>query len=81
MFELSPDQQKFVEAQVATGRFSDSGEVIRAGIDLLRRAAELREYDETVADVRQGIEDFKQGKGQSVSDAFADIRRDLGLAQ
>ena len=81
MFELNPSQQRFVEAQVATGRFSDSSEVIQAGIDLLRREAEQREYDETVADVRQGIKDYEQGKGQSVSEAFSDIRRSIGLAE
>ena len=38
------------------------------------------EYAETVADVRQGIIDDAQGKAQPLADAFADVRKKLGIA-
>ena len=38
-----------------------------------------REYNETVEDIRQGIEDHNQGKGQPLAEAFDDIRSDLGF--
>lgn len=43
--------------------------------------AHQRDYDETVAAVRQGQADFEAGKGKPVEKAFADIREQLGLNQ
>ena len=85
MIELTPEQKQFIDAQVATGSFKDSTEVVQAGIDLLREAAELRkaaeqrESGETVDDIRQGHLDIEAGKGQVVEEAFADVRKKLGL--
>ena len=38
------------------------------------------EYAEAVADVRQGIADEAACKAQPLSDAFAEVRRQLGIA-
>jgi len=39
------------------------------------------EYSETVEDVRQGINDYDAGRGQSLADAFQDVRAQLGLVK
>ena len=79
MIELTPEQKQFVEAQVATGSFKDSTEVVQAGIDLLRKAAAQRECGEAVDDIRKGHLDIEAGKGQTIEEAFADVRKKLGL--
>jgi antitoxin ParD1/3/4 len=40
--DLTPELERFVEACVAGGRFGDAGEVVRAGLRLLREADERR---------------------------------------
>lgn len=40
-----------------------------------------REFQETVAAIREGLEESRSGRSQSVEDAFADIRRELGLLE
>ena len=80
MLELTPQQQQFVEAQVAAGNFSEPTEVVQAGLDLLRRSAQ-REHDETVEDIRQGLRDYEDGKSQPLAEAMDDIRSELGLSK
>ncbi|MSR63022.1 MAG: hypothetical protein EXS08_11315 [Planctomycetes bacterium] len=36
-FEPTPEQQRFIDAQLRTGRFRDAGEVLRAGLELWMR--------------------------------------------
>jgi hypothetical protein len=48
--------------------------------DLLSQWREQCEYAATVEDIRQGLDDIKAGKGQSVEDAFRDVRQQLGLS-
>ena len=79
MIELTPDQQAFVDQQIAAGAYREPAEVVQAGLDALRREAERREYEETVEDVKQALQEYEQGQGMSVGEAFEGIRQDLGL--
>ncbi|TWT87313.1 hypothetical protein Mal64_28510 [Pseudobythopirellula maris] len=81
MIELTPAQQAFVESQVARGFYHDPSEVVQAGIELLSQQAEQREYDETVASVKRGIEDHEAGRSLPVAEAFALIRHELGMPE
>jgi hypothetical protein len=49
--------------------------------DCLRPWHEDREYAETVAAIREGFDDSAAGRTQPIDQAFADIRRDLGLPE
>ena len=80
MLELTPQQQQFVDAQVAAGNFSKPAEVVQAALDLLQRSAQ-QEYDETVENIRQGLRDYEDGKAQPLAEAMDDIRSELGLAK
>ncbi len=67
MIELTPQQQQFVDAQVASGVFKEPTEVVGVALDLLQQRQ--REYDQlktAIAQVEQGeyealdIEDIKR---------------------
>lgn len=72
-FVISDRYDHFIDAQVASGRFNNASEVVRAGLRLLEdsetRLAELRELiAEGMADIENGdvivvdsVEDFTQG--------------------
>lgn len=45
------------------------------------RWEDQREYDESVAAIREAIEDAAAGRSQPAGKAFADIRRELGLPE
>ena len=40
-----------------------------------------RESEETVEDIRRGISDIEAGEGKPVAQAFADVRRKLGMGE
>jgi len=55
MIELTPNQQAFVDAQVATGTFPGPREVVGAALEML--AARQREYDQ----LKTAIEQVEKG--------------------
>ena len=80
MIELTPEQQQFVEAQVAAGGFKDPADVVFAGIELLRKAAE-RDYIETVQEIHAVVPDMKAGRGRNIEEADAALRKKLGFGK
>lgn len=49
--------------------------------ECLRMWEDHREYEESVAAIREGLEDVAAGRTKPVDEAFADIRRELGLPE
>lgn len=47
--------------------------------ELVRQWRLGTEYAQAVDDVHQGLVDAAQGKAQTLSDAFAHVRRELGI--
>lgn len=45
--------------------------------DLLKRWRALQETAAVTDDIRQGIQDYENGKAEPISDAFNDVRRRL----
>lgn len=80
MIELTPEQKQFVDAQMATGAFKDPSEVVQAGFELLRKATERREYDETVQEIQAAIPDMEANRGRTIEQADAAIREKLGFS-
>ena len=56
-FEPTPEQQRFIDAQLRTGRFRDAGEVLRKGLELWMRRQPPQSYEEWLADARQKIQE------------------------
>ena len=61
---LTPEFEKFVEAEVASGRYQSASEVFREGLRLLQDREEKRKaaLDEVRKKVRQGLEAAKRGE-------------------
>lgn len=77
---LTPEFQKFVEAQVATGRYQSASEVFREGLRLLQEREERRKaaLKEVRAKVREGLDAARRGE---LFDGEEVLREILGESQ
>jgi predicted transcriptional regulator len=55
--ELSQDKDELLEKLVASGRFASRQKALDHAVDL------LREEDETIAAIREGLESVERGEG------------------
>jgi antitoxin ParD1/3/4 len=64
---------RFVEDRVASGEFLDAGEVVRAGLSLLKRRAERqqRKLARLNALIQEGLDDLEAGRFTEVTDLSA----------
>jgi antitoxin ParD1/3/4 len=75
-FEPTPEQQRFIEASVRSGRFRDASEVLREGLELLRahEASERRRYEAWLADTRskiqEGLDELDRGEWVDGEEVF-----------
>ena len=70
---LSPDLERFVEQEVASGRYADREAVIAHALALLRR-----DREEAVAGIEAALADVAAGRVQPVDQAFDELRREFG---
>jgi len=80
VIELTPQQQQFVDAQVASGSFHDPSAVVQAGIELLRRAA-AGEHAQTAEELAAAIPDIESKRGKTIEAVESAIRQKLNLGQ
>jgi putative addiction module CopG family antidote len=73
---LSPELQHFVEQEVASGRYTSREAVISHALRLLQR-----DREEALDGVRLGLADIAAGRVQSLRDAFANLRTELGVSK
>jgi antitoxin ParD1/3/4 len=75
-FEPTPEQQRFIEASVRSGRFRDVNEVLREGLELLKahEASQRRRYEAWLADTRQkiqeGLDELERGEWVDGEEVF-----------
>lgn len=81
--ELTPEQKRFVEEQVATGRYSSESALVGQALEVLRRR------DEQLAGIqdgyRRGLADLEAGRSTAISTpeeaaAFGDAVKERGRA-
>lgn len=72
---LTPELDKFVEAQLATGRYQSASEVFREGLRLLQEREEQRQaaLDEVRKKIREGLDAAKRGELFDGEDALREI--------
>ena len=71
---LPEDLQRFVNYELASGHFRSTRELLVEGIRLLQR-----DRAEAVEGIQAGLDDIQAGRFQPLDEAFADLRRELGV--
>jgi Arc/MetJ-type ribon-helix-helix transcriptional regulator len=72
--EISPTNELFIEQAIVTGRFHNRNELLDAAVSL------LRDEEETLAALRNGLGSIDRGEGISLAEADARLRAKHGLA-
>jgi antitoxin ParD1/3/4 len=78
---LTPDLDDAIQRRIASGAYASQSEVIRAALRLLERDEEerTRKLAALDASIARGIADADAGRVMPLGDAFARIRKELGL--
>ena len=71
-YSFPPEIKQLIDQNMATGIYASEEDVLQAALHA------LSDYHATIADIRQGMIDYEQGRGEPLADAMADIRRQLG---
>jgi hypothetical protein len=71
-YPFPPEIKQLIDQNMATGVYSDENDVLEAALHVLSN------YHATIADIRQGVQDYEQGRGEPLADAMTDVRRQLG---
>jgi antitoxin ParD1/3/4 len=75
---LQPDQEQFIQAQLATGRYTSAAEVIAEALHLLEKR---NDYDRWVEDLRAKIDmaaaQLDHGEGIDGETAISQLRAKL----
>jgi Arc/MetJ-type ribon-helix-helix transcriptional regulator len=71
-YAFPPEIKQLIDQNLATGIYASEEDVLQAALQA------LSDYHATIADIRQGVIDYEQGQSQPLSEAMADIRRELG---
>ena len=71
-YAFPPEIRDLIDQNMGTGLYASEEQVLRAALHV------LSDYNATVADIRQGMIDYEQGRGEPLAQAMADVRRQLG---
>ncbi|MEQ8209727.1 MAG: hypothetical protein RH917_07830 [Lacipirellulaceae bacterium] len=70
---FSPDNQQFIEQALSAGTFPSEQALLDEAV------AQLREREETLAAVREGLAQAERGEGMTVEEADARFRKKYGI--
>jgi predicted transcriptional regulator len=74
-YEFPPKLDELVKEQMASGQYASEDQL------LVEALLNLAEYKRCIADVREGIEDERAGRMQSVEEVDAELRKKYDIAQ
>ena len=81
--ELKPEQEKFLQAQIATGKYSSTEEVIDKMFSVFEQLQ--TEYDSWVTETRQKVdlatEEIERGEGVDGEAAIAELLKKFQQAR
>jgi Arc/MetJ-type ribon-helix-helix transcriptional regulator len=66
--DISPGNELFIEQALLAGRFSTRAELLDAAVSL------LRDEEETLAAIRDGLDSIERGEGIELAEADAMLR-------
>ena len=72
-YAFPPEIKQLIDKNMATGIYGSEDDVLQAAL------LALSEYNATVGDIRQGVSDYNQGLGESLSEAILDIRQKMDM--
>lgn len=72
-YSISPNVQQLIDLKMATGVYATQDQLLLCALQ------SLDDYEEAVADIREGMEDELAGRTISLADAEREIRQELGL--
>jgi putative addiction module CopG family antidote len=72
---VSPELEEFVRREIESGRFPNREAVLTHALRLFQR-----DREEAVAGIKAGLDDVYAGRVQPLYEAFADLRRELDVA-
>ncbi len=72
-YAFPPTLQQLVDQQMATGRYRSEDQL------LLQALKVLDDYDQTVADIEEGMADEAADRTRSLAEVDADIRQRFGF--
>jgi hypothetical protein len=70
-YSFPPEIRKLIAENLATGIYASEEDVLTAALHA------LSDYHAAIADIRQGMLDYEQGRGEPLSQAMTDIRHQL----
>lgn len=71
--DISQNNELFIEQAILAGRFGTRGELLDAAVSL------LRDEEEALAAIREGLDSIDRGEGIDVADADAMLREKHGF--
>jgi Arc/MetJ-type ribon-helix-helix transcriptional regulator len=71
-YAFPPDIKQLIDQNMATGIYASEEDMLQAALYA------LSDYHATIADIRQGMDDYDQGRGEPLASAMTDIRKQLG---
>lgn len=72
-YQFPPDLQQLVDIQMSTGRYLSQDQLLEQALHL------LGDYDQSVADIEEGIADEAAGRTRPIADVAADVNARHGF--
>lgn len=64
---LTPEHERYVNEQIARGRYASADEAVRDGLESLQRREEFQRK------IKEGLAELERGEGIPADQAFAEI--------
>ncbi len=73
-YEISDSVQQIISQRMATGIYTSEEQLLMIALN------KMNDYEQTVADVKEGLEDERAGRLRSLQEVDRDLRQELGFS-